>query len=162
MLNTSANLRLVRASQKRHDAFQPRIINPLVVRVLHHANPQALSPQKSQIHLSNTPIEISRPLIGSETVNIHCPHCGQCVAVHVNSQSAMLAFYLGNFGLTMVSAFVAYLFFGQPEFSAGAAAITLCTILLLESFCAVNHHAVLSLAEPDAPATHTVSHSAKF
>lgn len=74
----------------------------------------------------------------------------------------MLAFYLGNFGLVAVSAFVAYLLFGQLEFAAGAAAITFCTTVLLESFSAVNHHAVVSFADPDDQATHSLSHSAKI
>jgi len=166
MLNTSANLRLVRASQRRHGAYQPRIINPLEVRITHRVQPPAqVSPRKRPLNRNahhTESVQIPRPQCGSELVNLYCPHCGQVFTLRVNSQSALLGFYLGTAGLIAVAAFTCYLLFGLLDLGCGIGLLTLGTITLLETFSPVNHHSVVSFEIPADRAHHTLWHSAKI
>jgi hypothetical protein len=162
MLNTSANHRLVQASQQRHGAPKPRIINPLGVQITHLAHEQAQGAHGPDLLSAKKAgkvdtYQLSRPQSGSQIIHLYCPHCGQAIPVQVNSQAEVLTFYLGNFGFMVVGAFTCYLLFGFIELAAAAALFTLSTTLLLESFSAVNHHSVVSFEQPEDRAQHTIS-----
>jgi hypothetical protein len=166
MLNTSANHRLVRASQQRHGAYPQRVINPLVVRITHGVQtPAQAFPRKRSLSRKahhTEAVQIPRPQCGSELVNLYCPNCGQVFILRVNSQSALLGFYLGTAGLVAVTAFTCYLLFNLLDLCLGVGLFTLGAIALLETLSPVNHHSVVSFEIPEDRAHHTLWHSAKI